>query len=108
MSKSQDPGIAEGTRPRVEQHLATAAPARPENCADRAFAEAMIGHYEASIKAARLIQEAGADVSLRWLADAIIGSHQRDLDMLRDWLRACLAKEAESLSETADQWRPQR
>lgn len=74
---------------RVEHHLVTAAPAQPEDCADRAFAEAMIAHYESSIKTARLIQESGSDVMLRWLADAIIASHERDLDMLREWLRCC-------------------
>jgi len=49
----------------------------------------MIAYYENSIAAARIMQERGSDVQLGWLADAIIVSHQRDLDMLRDWLRKC-------------------
>jgi len=61
----------------------------PADCADRTFAEAMIAHYESSIEAARIIEEKGSDVQLCWLADAIIASHQRDLDMLRDWLIRC-------------------
>lgn len=85
---------AKATRQRVEHHLVTAAPAQPEDCADRAFAEAMIAHYEGAIKAARLMQGAGSDVTLRWLADAIIVSHQRDLEMLRDWLRSCSNQDA--------------
>ena len=94
MSNSDLSEATKATRQRVERHLATAAPAPPEDCADRAFAEAMIAHYEGSIKAARLMQNAGSDITLRWLADAIIASHQRDLEMLRGWLRSCRNQDA--------------
>lgn len=94
MSNSNLAEAAKATRQPVEHYLATAAPAQPDDCGDRAFAEAMIAHYEGSIKAARLMQNAGSDVTLRWLADAIIASHQRDLEMLRDWVRSCRNQDA--------------
>ncbi|OHT18849.1 DUF305 domain-containing protein [Edaphosphingomonas haloaromaticamans] len=73
----------------LTRHLVTANPQPPADCADRAFAEAMIAHYEDSIATARLLRETRADALFAWLAEAIIASHERDLDMLRRWLESC-------------------
>ncbi|BCI72003.1 hypothetical protein SPKIRA_28330 [Sphingomonas paucimobilis] len=73
----------------VARHLATADPQPPADCADRAFAEAMIAYYEDSIATARLLRETRPDGLFAWLAESIITSHERDLDMLRRWLESC-------------------
>lgn len=73
----------------VARHLATADPQPPTDCADRAFAEAMIAHYEDSIATARLLRETRPDALFAWLAESIIASHERDLEMLRRWLESC-------------------
>jgi uncharacterized protein (DUF305 family) len=49
----------------------------------------MIAHYESSIKTAGIMLADGSDPLLRSLADGIIASHQRDLDVLRKWLANC-------------------
>lgn len=101
MTKSSSPNSGKESRPRIARHIATAGPAEPANCSDRAFAEAMIAHYKSSIKAAQLMQESGSDVHLHCLAGSIIASHRSDSDMLRDWLRRCHEAERRDLRGTA-------
>lgn len=69
----------------LPQAAPPAKPRMPDDYADRAFAEAMIASFENAMVAAKLMRDTGSDVLLLWLADAIIASHERDLDVPNDW-----------------------
>lgn len=89
MPSPQSSGDEKAVLSVVSDLMPTAFPAEPADCADRAFAEAMIGHYESSIATAELMLRRGADACLQWLAEGIIASHQRDLELLQSWVERC-------------------
>jgi len=55
---------------------------------DREFIEQMIPHHEMAIMMAQMLQASTQRVEMRELADNIITSQSREIDMMRSWLKA--------------------
>jgi uncharacterized protein (DUF305 family) len=53
---------------------------------DREFIEAMIPHHEMAIMMAQMLQSATERNEMKTLADNIITSQSREIDMMRSWL----------------------
>jgi len=54
---------------------------------DREFLEQMIPHHEMAIMMAEMLQAATGRTEMKTLADNIITSQAREIDMMRGWLR---------------------